>query len=488
MCVFVAAVAGGSAAALWHATWLPSAQSLPGTLIGDQLPPPGKPLGDWLERRRQHLLDRLAYLRLPEDTVEVRFGDLGLELDVAESLARVFEHSLTGGFGQRIRRAVSARAGNERVELCWTLDEQKARRTFERLAPSIEREPENARLDLRAHRRVEDVPGRRLDVAGTLEELLGGPREEATVFEVRTFEIPAQVQSNSLADIDVSEILSSYETSFRGRAGARAVNIAAAAGYLNGTVLKPGQMVSFDAVVGPRTVARGFTPAPVIVQDELEEAVGGGVCQVATTLHAAAVYGLLDIVRRRSHSRPSGYAPLGLDATVVENEVDLRIRNPYPETLIVQAFLPGNETVRVELLGRRPPGKVVHSYGVEKTTEFPRRVYVKPWLKRGEFVRKQKGIKGYDVVSYVSVRGADPEVRGRSYKSKYYPVPEVYWIAPDEPLESLPELPEGGSGVELKSDEDQGVDRTGSEAADTDVRSGRHRGIDPLPDPYEGQR
>jgi len=489
--LFIAAVIGGGSAALWHVRWLPSAHALPGTFVGEQLPPVDRPLGSWLEARRQRLLERTAYLRLPEDTVEVRFGDLGLEVDVPETLARVLDHALSGSFWQRLQRALSARAGREHVPLVWTLDEDKTRRTLERLAPLVDREPQNARLDLRAHRRVDDVPGRRLDIVGTIDEVSHGPRDDAVLFVLRTVDIPAHVQSSSLANIDVSKILSSYETSFHGRAGARAVNIATATGYLNGTVLRPGQIVSFNAVVGARTLQRGFTQAPVIVQDELDEAVGGGVCQVATTLHAAAVYGLLDIVRRRSHSRPSGYAPLGLDATVVEDEVDLRIRNPYRETLIIQAFLPGNEKVRVEILGKSPPGKVVHSYSVDKTSEFARRVYVKPWLKRGEHVRKQKGIRGYDVTSYVSVRGADPPIHGRSYKSKYYPVPEVYWIGPGEPLDALPELPESASGVELQNDDGVAEDAepTHSDAEGPDGSPfRRHTTTDPPPDPYERQR
>jgi vancomycin resistance protein YoaR len=459
--------------------------------VGDQLPPPQTPLGDWLEERRRRLLDRAAYLRLPDDTIEVRFGDLGLELDVANTLGRVLEHALGGGFWQRLRRALSARAGNQRVELVWTLDERKARSVLEQWAPSVARAPQDARLDLRAHRRVDDVPGRRMDLDRTVEALLRGPHEDGRLFEVRSLEIPAQVRSDDLVNIDVSRVLSSYETSFRGRAGARAINIAQAAEYLNGTVLQPGQTISFDTIVGPRTVERGFTPAPVIIQDELDEAVGGGVCQVASTLHAAAVYGLLDIVRRRSHSRPSGYAPLGLDATVVENEVDLRIRNPYPETLIVQAFLPGNQVVRVELLGRSPQGKVVHSYSVDKVTDFSRRVYVKPWLKRGEFVRKQKGIRGYDVTSFVTLNDGDQKTRVRNYKSKYYPVPEVYWIAPDEPLEALPALPEGGSGVELGDGDGTPAapDSTGSSTPDSSRERLRgQKPVDPPPDPYEKRR
>src|SRR5690606_221451 len=127
-------------------------------------------------------------------------------------------------------------------------------------------------------------------------------------------------------------------------------------------------------------IDRGFGWAPVILDGELEPGVGGGICQVASTLHAAAVHALLEVVERRSHSRPSGYVSLGLDATVIYGEQDLVIKNPYPAPLIVHAFLPTPTKLRIELLGRDAPGKVSHSYGVMRTHDFFRRVWTKPWL------------------------------------------------------------------------------------------------------------
>ena len=98
----------------------------------------------------------------------------------------------------------------------------------------------------------------------------------------------------------MSLVLSSFETDFSHKPRSRIPNIRVAAGYLNGVIVAPGQIFSFNHVVGPRTEERGFRNAPVIVQDELEPGLGGGVCQVASTLFAAAMLGGLEIVERRS--------------------------------------------------------------------------------------------------------------------------------------------------------------------------------------------
>ena len=90
-------------------------------------------------------------------------------------------------------------------------------------------------------------------------------------------------------------------------------------------------------MVGERTAAFGFYKSPVIRDGILTEGTGGGICQVASTLHAAALLAGLGIVERTPHSRPSSYIPMGLDATVVFPRVDLKVRNPWPYPIVVRA-------------------------------------------------------------------------------------------------------------------------------------------------------
>jgi vancomycin resistance protein YoaR len=219
-------------------------------------------------------------------------------------------------------------------------------------------------------------------------------------------------------------------------------------------MIAPGEVFSFNKTVGTRTIERGFTYAPQIVAEELEPGVGGGVCQVASTLHAAAVFGGFEVTQRRSHSRPSGYTPLGLDATVVDGELDLRVKNPYDTALIVHAFLPTPTSLRIELLGRLPQGKVEHFYQVKEKHEFVRRVVVEPGFEPNQSKRRQKGIWGYDVVSTVRTTYPDGQRRFHSYTSTYYPVPEVYWVGPGTDPASLPPLPDGARGLEIGRESD----------------------------------
>jgi hypothetical protein len=207
---------------------------------------------------------------------------------------------------------------------------------------------------------------------------------------------------------------------------------------------------------------RGFVDAPVIVNDELEEDVGGGVCQVATTLHAAAIFGALEVVTRRSHSRPSGYAPLGLDATVIDGKVDLQLRNPYPEPLLVYVSFPSSYVIRVELLGRLPQAVVRHEYAVTHREPYARRIWNKTEMKPGTFEQKQKGSEGMDVVSVLTIESADGKHKKHRYHSKYYPVPEVFWLGQGVLQAELPRAADSVSEIVVDGIESAAELRRGS--------------------------
>jgi vancomycin resistance protein YoaR len=421
-----------------------------GTLIVEgRLLPPATEIRPWLERMAKQVAQREAYVSLPESLEATTFGELGIELDVDATAARVTRALPVRSFGDRARSLLGREQEPAEVGLEFRLDAAKSRAFLERLSPYLHHDPVNARLDLVRHERIQDRPGRDLDVDATLTAIESGERRDLAVFRAAFARIEPLVTVEALAQVDVTRVLSSYETDFSKKPRSRVPNIALAARYLNGVVVGPGEVLSFNRTVGPRTEERGFRWAPVIVADELEQGLGGGVCQVASTFFAAATLGGFEIVERRSHSRPSGYAPLGLDAAVIYPEVDLRLRNPHDSPVIIHAFLPNPKTLRVELLGRDPPGKIEHFFGVETSDPFERRVVVKSELSPGTIDRRQKGNKGYDGVSLITTTHADGSRTSRTYRSKYWPVPEVYWVAADVSPEALPPLPEGATAFAL---------------------------------------
>ena len=421
----------------------------PGADVEGRRAPTASALQPWVESLAERVARREVYLHWPDGVRTFRFEELGVAVDAEASEVAVLEAEGKLSLRQRFAALLGFDVRRE-YRAVFRFDAQRAAGVLARLAPEVETEPVEARLDLGGHRRIDDLPGRQIDIAATLLALSRAPREDGEALELGLTRIAANVTSEDLADVDVSRLLSSYETDFAGKAGPRAVNIAKAAEYLDGTLVMPGEVLSFNRVVGARSLERGFTWAPEIVNDEMERGVGGGVCQVATTLHAASVLGGFDVVRRRSHSRPSGYAPLGLDATVIDGEVDLRLKNPYDRAIIVHAFLPSRTRIKVELLGHDAPERTEQNHSVIERVPFSRRVTTRPEVLEPE--QRQKGIYGYEVVSHVRLVFPDGGTRSRRYRSKYYPVPEVFWVPLGYRLAELPPLPEGATHWEVNGE------------------------------------
>lgn len=417
--------------------------------FGGRILPPRVELADWLAERQRAAVNRSVDLDAGGERLTATFGELGWSLDVrrmqAEAQALPRPETLTA----RIKRAFGGPPLQPpELPLRLVVDDARARAYLEALAQRVFRAPRNAARDLEHHENVREADGRELALESSLARLEASAELGHPAFGLVFRRLSPTVFLSDLPAVDVSRVLGAYETDFKRHAGARAVNIRRAANLLNGTLLQPGERFSFNLRVGARTLERGFVEAPVLVKDETEKGPGGGVCQVATTLHAAAVLGGLRMIERRSHSRPSGYAPLGLDATVIDGKVDLRFENSLGEPLIIRAFLPTPTTIRVELLGHEPPGRVEHTYQVVERYPYFRRIVERGEVASGNFERKQKGSYGYDVVSFVRTTDPNGSVVTRRYKSKYWPVPEVLWVGPGTDASLLPPLPEGSAGLE----------------------------------------
>jgi vancomycin resistance protein YoaR len=136
--------------------------------------------------------------------------------------------------------------------------------------------------------------------------------------------------------------LASFATTLIGSGPARTANVRLAAAALDGQVIVPGEELSFNRVVGPRTAERGYQEAPVILREVRDLQRGGGICQVASTLFAAGLLAGLTPVERHRHSSPVDYTALGEDATIAWGAKDLRLRNDGETPM----------RVRVELVGR----------------------------------------------------------------------------------------------------------------------------------------
>jgi vancomycin resistance protein YoaR len=170
------------------------------------------------------------------------------------------------------------------------------------------------------------------------------------------------------AEIEFPVVLGTYSTTLIGSLPARTQNIRLAASALDGTVLEPAQVLSFNRRVGERTLSRGYQPAPVILHEARDVQVGGGVCQLASTLFDASLIAGLRATERHRHSYPIDYIPLAQDATIVWGAKDLKILNCLDQRVRFRADVVGTTlTVRVE--GESPGAAEFELQTVERGAE-----------------------------------------------------------------------------------------------------------------------
>lgn len=386
-----------------------------------------------------------------EQRFETTYGAIGARVDVDETLKQALAVGHRGSAIRRLSETRQARRGEIDQPLVYALDPAVARRHLTQYDEALRRAPVDAEIDLVNHRKIPDQPGQELDLAATL-AALQERFADGEPMPLVTRSVEADTTLHDLADIDVSKVLATFETKYRTYKRGRSANVELAAKKLNGLIIRPLQTVSFNDRVGPRTREAGFQQAPEIVGDELTVGIGGGTCQVSTTLYGAALFGGMQIVDRQSHSRPSSYTKLGLDATVSYPKVDLKLKNPFNFPLIVHAFIPEPGTIKVELLGGKAVKSVDYKYGISRIEQYVRRITVKSWMKNRMF-RKQKGTRGMDVHSHVTIVFEDGRVEEKQYFSGYRATPEVYWVSPDYE-EELPPLPAHAKGIEGQLDED----------------------------------
>lgn len=145
-----------------------------------------------------------------------------------------------------------------------------------------------------------------------------------------------RVTTNMIGTEAFPDMLSTFSTKYAASNRNRTTNLILAANKINGTVLMPGETFSYNKVVGARTIAAGYKEAPIYVQGRVEDGLGGGICQITSTLYNAVIYANLEITQRTNHQFIPSYVTASRDATVVYGALDFQFKNNrnYPIKLV----------------------------------------------------------------------------------------------------------------------------------------------------------
>jgi len=217
------------------------------------------------------------------------------------------------------------------------------------LYSSINVEPISSEYDPETMEATESKPGITFDLPAAQAMLDKAVTGEKVVIPLVTVE-PA-VTKDQIDSLLFRDVLSETTTDIAGTSN-RLNNITLAAAAINGTVLKPGDVFSFNGIVGQRTAEKGYKEAGAYVGGRTVQEIGGGICQVSSTTYNCVLYANLEVVERRAHGFTVAYLPLGNDATVDWGSIDFKFRNSTDYPIRVETAIDGRK-LTVRLIGTK---------------------------------------------------------------------------------------------------------------------------------------
>ena len=177
--------------------------------------------------------------------------------------------------------------------------------------------------------------GKELDIAATKESIYDAIKNK----DYKAIDLKVNIKQpkiNTEAAKSVNTLLAEFSTKFSSNDSNRVTNIVLSAKATSDVLLMPGEEFSYNNLTGKRTKSNGYKDAPVIINGKLEQDVGGGVCQVSSTLFNSVLYSGLDVTSRRNHSLKSSYVSIGRDAMVSDGGSDFRFKNPYSHPVYIK--------------------------------------------------------------------------------------------------------------------------------------------------------
>lgn len=370
-----------------------------------------------------------------QSEVRVEFGDrtwvvlpdeLGIRVTVPEHVTEALKIGREGAWIVDLCERLQVLWRGREVALKFEIDKGIASRFLDKIAPVVYRPAVDASLKFIDPEVVSTIGkfGYRLDRDGTFQNWQSKIRASIPKsLQLVVHRLDPEVHTGDVASVngiigEFSTLLDDHEN--------RRHNIRRAMEALEGTLIRPGEEFSFNESVGRRSSLKGYRPAPVFVRRKEVDALGGGVCQVSSTLYNAAVLSGLTVLNRAPHSRPVEYVQSGRDATVAYGLIDLKLRNDLPDSVWLRMVVEGGHA-RVIVLGNRL-GAPEYQIEREVLGVAPIQTVFRtdPRLPSGEELVEEPGRKGYRIATWrVKVVNGEPAGRERLAISYYPPSKRV---------------------------------------------------------------
>lgn len=340
-------------------------------------------------------------------TWEVSYKDIKVKYDILSAVENAFKIGRSKNIFKNFYEALTTMIYGYNIKIGFSYDKNKLNKQLQNIEKAVTTSPRNALLIIEKEKLkiIPEQPGNKLDYNTTIQlvEKHIGSLEEKNFITLPIIQVTPKYTAEHLKLID-SEI-GRGETLFNPNETNRVSNIKNALRKINGTILLPGEIFSLNNTLGPRNEIHGYKSAPVIINNELVPGVGGGVCQVATTLYKSILQACLEIIERKHHTFPPAYTQIGQDATIAGNYIDFKFKNsrPHPVCIFAEALY-NKIIIRIFSKKDSPNKKVkIESQILAVEDPPPDTIITDDNLAKGTVKTERISRKGYKVAVYRNI-------------------------------------------------------------------------------------
>lgn len=341
-----------------------------------------------LEQWAQDMLAEKVVLVYNKTEIPVTLSELGMRLDTDKTWEKVNS------------------AQGKKVSAQLVFDKEKASQVLSKKLKDLGKPAQDASYSIVDDKFVVKpaVPGKTVALDAILSQLAEKSLQELPrKLQVPVVEVPPAVTTEAVEALAFDSVIGEFSTWYSVKEENRASNLQEAAKALDRKMILPGEIFSFNKIVGPRTPETGYKDAYIIVNNEYVQGTGGGVCQVSSTMYNAVLLAGLPIVERVPHAVAIAYVPLGQDATVNYPNIDFKFKNDTPGIIYIRTSAKAGQ-LTIRLYGKKSGRSVRLVHEIEKETDFQVEMRSDPDLPPGKTVQDQAGSKGYIVKSWRIIR------------------------------------------------------------------------------------
>ena len=275
---------------------------------------------------------------------ELIYSDIMPKCDIDGTVEQAYKFGKESGIFKKYRAIKNSNNEKNQISLGFSYDEEKLKVYEEKLQKDVTQSAKDATISIEKDKIVvkAGVEGKTINLEkldNQLKDNINGDINSANKVTVDLETTKPRVTKEDLSKI--KNVMGTFSSSYGTSAAGRSNNIEIATSAINGTVVMPGETFSFNDIVGPRTIERGYQEAGTYVGNKVEPGIGGGICQVSTAIYRAAMKANLRSVERTNHSMAVGYAQPGLDATVSYGYLDYKFKNTYDFPIFIQGSTVG---------------------------------------------------------------------------------------------------------------------------------------------------